>query len=332
MNYKLVLQILLILTIIMSVAICIIKPQMHKSVMIYNSDYKIIPQNEVEIEIENMPTTEQNLSSKPVVVKTVDYSEYDTDFSTTPISITETKNSAKNITFSHTSTAPSTQKIAQNQTLFKFENVKPIQNTTTVQKQQYQPQTTSVKINTPQLETHQIQTDKIKSEPKITVVSPTQTGVKTNIPAPLPAKTITAKAPETVKIAPVQKPQTQIPTLSEQEEIVAWNIWRSNLQNKIMTDVKLPYVPAGTIFRFNFTVDKYGKISNLQTRSDNPQYTPYAIQYIAPVIRSYQGRSILNFPAGSKRVVTEANGAWKISASNKYSTPDDYNDVERIKR
>lgn len=331
MNYKIILQILLILTIIMSIAICVTKPQMHKSVMIYNSEYKIIPQNEVEIVVENMPTTEQNLSSKPVVVKTVDYSEYDTDFSSTPINITEnSKSSVKNISFSNTTTAPSIQKITQNQTVVKFENAKPVQKTTVTQSnQQYQPQTTSVKINTPQLETTKTETNKIKTEPKITT---TPTIVKTNIPAPLPVKTATAKTPEVVHIPSVQKPQAQTPTLSEQEELVAWNIWRSNLQNKIMTDVRLPYVPAGTIFRFSFTVDKYGKISNLQTRSDNPQYTPYAIQYIAPVIRSYQGRSILNFPTGSKRVVTEAYGAWKISASNKYSTPDDYNDVERIKK
>ncbi|MBR1461706.1 hypothetical protein IJ596_08785, partial [bacterium] len=59
-------------------------------------------------------------------------------------------------------------------------------------------------------------------------------------------------------------------------------------------------------------------------------YTPYAIQYIAPVIRSYQGKSILNFPQGTQRTVVEAYGAWKISTSSKYSTPDDYKDVEKV--
>lgn len=98
-----------------------------------------------------------------------------------------------------------------------------------------------------------------------------------------------------------------------------------------MTDVKLPIVEQGTVFRFKFDVDKYRKISNLSTWSTSPQYTPYAIQYIAPVIKSYQGRSILDFPAGSNRMVTTVEGGWKISQTSKYSTPADYKDIEKIR-
>ena len=113
--------------------------------------------------------------------------------------------------------------------------------------------------------------------------------------------------------------------------MILWNKWRSDLQNQIMSDVKLPTVAKGTIFRFSFEVDKYGKISNIKTWSENSMYTPYAIQYIAPVIRSYQGKDILNFPKGSNRYTTTVEGGWKISDKTKFSTPDDFEDVEKIR-
>ena len=120
--------------------------------------------------------------------------------------------------------------------------------------------------------------------------------------------------------------------MTAKEEEIAWNKWRSNLNNQIMKDSKLPTMPNGIIFKYKFTVDKYGKVSNVQTSSTTPGYTPYAIQFIAPVIRSYQGRAILNFPTGSNRTSTEVSGAWKISSNSKLSTPDDYHDIEKIKR
>ena len=97
-----------------------------------------------------------------------------------------------------------------------------------------------------------------------------------------------------------------------------------------MQDVYLPEIPNGTVFKFSFNVDKYGKITNVQTWSTTPSYTPYAIQYIAPVIRSYQGKSILNFPTGSTREITEVKGGWRISANEKFSTPQDYHDIEKV--
>ena len=95
---------------------------------------------------------------------------------------------------------------------------------------------------------------------------------------------------------------------------------------------RLPNVPNGTIFTFKFTVDKYGKISNLNTSSTSPQYVAYAIQYVMPVIRGYQGHSILNFPKGSTRTVTEVSGKWRVSSGTKNSTQYDYNDIEKVKR
>ena len=118
----------------------------------------------------------------------------------------------------------------------------------------------------------------------------------------------------------------------EQEDEIQWNIWRSNLQNHIMKQTKMPIIEQGTIFRFTFDVDKYGKITNIQTWSQTPSYTPHAIQHIAPVIKSLQGQTILNFPNGSNRMSTQVKGGWKISSEVKYSSPKDYNDTEVIKK
>lgn len=128
-----------------------------------------------------------------------------------------------------------------------------------------------------------------------------------------------------------EKPAQQTAEQQEQAQLVLWNKWRSDLQNRIMTDVKLPIVKQGTVFQFSFDVDKYGKITNITTWSSDPAYTPYAIQYIAPVIRSYQGRDFMNFPSGSNRVTTKVSGAWKISDKTTYSTPSDYKDIEKIR-
>lgn len=214
---------------------------------------------------------------------------------------------------------------------------KPVQKTTSVTKpaQQTSVKKQSTTTSTPQKKTttkisQPLQTKQIKKTEEKTA----QTVTKTVAPKPKPVEVVTKKEP-------VQKPVTvqtttqavpPVKVLTQQEEEIAWNAWRSALQNKIMQDVKLPTVPNGVVFRFSFTVDKFGKITNLQTWSETSTYTPHAIQYIAPVIRSYQGRSILKFPEGSTRTTTTVKGGWKISSVEKYSTPKDYNDIERVQK
>ena len=149
------------------------------------------------------------------------------------------------------------------------------------------------------------------------------------IPQPAGKKVTQTETKQEVKKQTAQSVKTA--AQKEQEELILWNKWRSDLQNRIMQDAKLPIVQQGTVFRFAFDVDKYGKITNISTWSDNAMYTPYAIQYIAPVIRSYQGRDFMNFPTGSNRVTTRVEGAWKIADKTTYSTPADFKDVEKIR-
>ena len=249
---------ILILLIVSTISICAIKPDMHKTVIVYNSDYTLVPEEVKTIEKEEIPIME--IPVKPV----------------------------------QTTTKLETR-IGKPQTVTKVTPIK-----TTEKKQVVKKEETKIKNTV---------------TPKVDNVVKQQT-VKTEAPV-VKTVTQTTAAPK---------------VLTQKEEEIAWNIWRSNLQNKIMQDVKLPLIPNGITFKFTFDVDKYGKISNVQTWSTTSSYTPYAIQYIAPVIRSYQGKDILNFPVGSSRFSTTVTGGWRLSSTEKFSTPQDYNDVEKVVR
>lgn len=231
MNYKLFLQITIIITILLTLCICIKKPQMHKNLFIYNSDYDVVEQTIKTQKSDELPT-----------IKTI-----------------TTKNN------------------------------------------------TDKKVDTKKSETKQ--TQKIDNN------------TKTN-------STVTRPQTTTKKQENKIKPSTTTKTKEE----IQWNIWHSNIQNQIMKETTLPPIPKGTIFKFSFNVDKYGRISNIQTYSETPIYTPYAIEHIAPVIRSLQGRPILEFPKGSNRTITIFTGGWKITDKSKYSTPQDFQDTEVINK
>ncbi len=179
---------------------------------------------------------------------------------------------------------------------------------------------------TQKVEQQKVEQPKTKTVNKV-VQTPKETVKK--VEAPKTVSKVTSKPANKVQQT-TSKPQAK--TMTPQQEEIAWNVWRSNLQNQIMKDSRLPDVQNGVVFKFSFTVDKYGKVSNVKTWSLNPSYTPMAIQYIAPVIRGYQGHSILDFPAGSNRVITNVEGGFKVSNTSKYSSPADYNDTETVRR
>jgi hypothetical protein len=154
-----------------------------------------------------------------------------------------------------------------------------------------------------------------------------------------------AQAPTTPRVVPQQQlsqpkpmpplaqPQSNTKQLTpEQEEIIAWNKWRSNLQNQVMRDSEgLGGTPLGTEYNFSFTLDKFGNISNLRIWADPSAYTQIGVRSIRPVLMGYQGQPILYFPPKSKRVVINIDGHFYISRTSKYSSPSDYSDYERVK-
>lgn len=197
-------------------------------------------------------------------------------------------------------------------------------------------------VPAPQIKVEQVQSTKPQAEqPKFKPQQPQQTNQQPK-PVTKVAPTTTAKQePQKVVQKPIVKQETpkveetkpiqQKPQLTEQEEIIAWNKWRSNLQNQVMKDAPTR-APIGTVFKFSFTVDKYGNMSNIKVWSENPNYTDLAVRVIKPVLSSYSHKPILNFPEGTKRVITNVTGGYKISTQTKYSSPSDYSDYERVKR
>lgn len=279
---KLILQILLILLIAVTFSICTIKPEMHKNVIVYDSDYVLVTENEVKTETKEVPVLEKTTESVKKVTK---------------VETAAPQNEEKNF----------------RQIISQVETKSPQKTTKQVEMKKTTP------VNAVNVSNRTNTSITVPKKQEITKTEPVKTETKIITP------NVTTKTEKLVKEEPPK-------TITQQEETIAWNIWRSNLQNQIMKDTKMPTVPNGTIFQFSFTVDRYGKITNVHTGANPSAYTPYAIQYIAPVIRSYQGRAILNFPEGTARLTTDVTGKWRISDTEKYSTPQDYNDIEKVVR
>ena len=307
---------------------------MHKSVLVYDSGYTIVPQEvvtteEIEIPLMTMP-------QEPEVVQLTANEKIDSQISEQQRRIIEYIDSdtkpAKTVIQVQTPQTLKTQTVNQPKTSNVTKQVQP-----SVQQQTANIPKTTIQTQTVPNVVQRVQNQVTQSAPTSNSQTDTQSA-----PIGTSTKTVTKSQPvQQTKTAynpqPVQQQKTvsapqPVKVLTAQEEEIAWNRWRSNLQNQIMKDSKLPNMPNGTVFKFSFTVDKYGKVTNVKTWSTTPQYTPYAIQYIAPAIRSYQGHSILNFPTGSSRVTTDVTGGWKISTSAKYSTPQDFNDIEKVTR
>lgn len=230
----------------------------------------------------------------------INISQNSVDFSSPTLNVNHSPVNEKSI-----SVQPAPSKVVKNNN---SKNINAVKTSTKQQKTQIVSKNNNQKQNT--------QTK--VSEPKKPDIKPIQ---KTSEPT-------VSKPVEKIKEIPVQK-TTTTKVLTEEEEIIAWNKWRSDLQNKLMRDSKIA-APIGTSFEFSFTVDKFGTISNLKTWSSNPSYTPLAVRVIKPLLLSYQKTAILNFPTGSKRVITNVNGGFTMARSSRFSSPSDYNDYERV--
>lgn len=120
------------------------------------------------------------------------------------------------------------------------------------------------------------------------------------------------------------------PYMTEQEEIIAWNRWRSNVHNQIMRDSNIAYAPIGTMFSFNFVVDKFGNISNIKVDCSDPNYIDIARYNVKKAITKLQNQPILNFPKGTQRKSTVVQGYFFIGFEERYSTPSNFSDYERV--
>lgn len=137
---------------------------------------------------------------------------------------------------------------------------------------------------------------------------------------------------KTIQIPPTQPKSSSNPYMTEEEEIIAWNVWRSNIQNQIMKDSNIDFAPYGTVFTFTFIVDKFGNVSNIKVECSHPSFMDVARNNVKPAISNLQKKPILNFPRGTKRTSTVVQGMFLIGTQTRYSTPDNYSDYERVVR
>lgn len=114
------------------------------------------------------------------------------------------------------------------------------------------------------------------------------------------------------------------------EEIVAWNVWRSNLQNRIMDESGIE-APVGTLILFSFDVSKTGHITNLRYTCSNKKYAVEARADMVRILKKLEGNPILNFPPNTKRTGVKFKGGFLLDYTTQYSTPEDYSDYERIR-
>lgn len=141
------------------------------------------------------------------------------------------------------------------------------------------------------------------------------------------------KFAQTLQPQPTPKQQTSSfknPYMTEQEELIAWNKWRSNIHNQVMKDSNAGVAPFGTMFTFSFLVDKYGNVSNVKVNCSNNFCMDIARNNLKPAISNLQRKPILNFPRGTQRTSTVVNGSFMIGSEDRFSTPSNFSDIERV--
>ena len=208
-----------------------------------------------------------------------------------------------------------------------FQNQEPTTQTNYVEVQE--PQTTQIQKNISQPQQHKRSTTK-----QINTESPqidkSQVELLENILAQVEKEEKAQQQQTKPQTSTVKNNNFKNPYMTEQEEIIAWNKWRSNLQNQIMRDSKIDYAPLGTLFMFTFVVDKFGNISNIKVECSNPNYMDVARNNVKPAIANLQKKPILNFPRGTQRTSTVVTGLFLIGTQERYSTPNDFSDYERV--
>ncbi len=114
------------------------------------------------------------------------------------------------------------------------------------------------------------------------------------------------------------------------EEVVAWNVWRSNLQNRIMDETAIE-APVGTLILFSFNVSKSGRISNFKYSCSDKKYAESSKADMKDILKRLQGDEVLRFPENTKRSNVRFKGGFLLDYETQYSRPSDYSDYERVR-
>ena len=117
---------------------------------------------------------------------------------------------------------------------------------------------------------------------------------------------------------------------NSREERIAWNKWRSDLQNEIMYRSAIEG-PIGTLITFNLMVTEQGRIYNVNFSCNNPKFEEEARSDLARVLREIERSDILKFPKNTKRKQVKFQGGFMLDYDTQYSSPSDYSDYERVR-
>ena len=291
-----ILKVLVIIAFVI-VTICTIKlhPSIHQPMIIEDADFKLTRISDT-ITPETVTTT-TTVPEQPKVQTTVQNQNFQT--AQQPVGVNVQSSSTQNI-----------------QTRY-------------IQPENVDTQRTRIKNIKPKQTPNRIQNDDMSD---VEMVNKILKGLQEEQPQSRPAQTRPSQPkPTQATSTPKQSSNFKNPYMTEQEEIIAWNKWRSNIQNQIMNDSDIDYAPLGTMFMFTFVVDKYGNVSNIKVECSNANYMDIARNNVKPAIARLQKKPILNFPRGTQRTSTVVTGVFLIGTQNRYSTPNDYSDYERVK-
>ncbi|MCI1273409.1 MAG: hypothetical protein LKG27_03125 [Clostridiaceae bacterium] len=287
----------IILFVILTLGTIATHPDVHKPVILENQDFKITEVQEIQKQIEQQPVS----TMKPATTNT-----------THVVHVVQPK----------TYTIP-TEPAISNQNNWIFQQNKPAQQQRVVYVNQ--PKSTTQRVVSKPTPHHEKTFEEIVNESqKNPNKNLTNNEVKTVV------KTLTGQQNEQPK-PQVNNHKNGNPYMTDQEEIIAWNKWRANFQNAVMQNSGNIAAPLGTVFMFSCIVDKYGNISNINTWSTASEYTPISKRYVKPAIAGLQRSSVLNFPRGTRRTSTIVAGSFVMSTADRYASPNDYSDYERVK-
>lgn len=293
------LKIAFIVLFVLATAItAVIRPSVHNPMIIEDQDFKLVRiSDEIPVTVVSNPeqtkTVQEIQMVEPKVEKTTQQIVYDTPKSIPTEKVVRTQNvdnAPKKVNVT-TGTNPSDK--SQLELLQKI-----IKNTEQVQ-QNPEPQ----------------------PQPKV-VEQPVQK------PKPVEKPVQVTQTPTPVETKPVKTGSN--PYMTEEEEIIAWNVWRSNIHNQIMKDSDIGSAFVGTVFSFSFIVDKFGNVSNIKVEAFPPYFMDIARDGVKPAIARLQNKPILNFPRGTKRTSTIVEGKFAVGTVNRFSTPGEYSDYERV--
>lgn len=117
------------------------------------------------------------------------------------------------------------------------------------------------------------------------------------------------------------------------ENKIEWNNWHSNLVNLILKEQKPDFnEPIGTVNYIEFTVDNKGNIFNINVKTEPAMYTQKAKIYYSEFLPSLSQNKILQFPSNSQRKTIKCKFPMKISKSTVLSTPQDFSDIESLRK